>query len=236
MMFYNLHTRLFYYLGRNELGEVRKLLKKEIILLEENRHFIDDNPNNYSSSLINFLLFSQITGSRADVLESISKLNRLRRKVKNKVPLSLQLKINFQAANSEILVYRNSIDLRRGRNLIRRMESELPKYESEIPPQLKISLLSNMAVFQLIDGNYSGALKNNNRLISETGLNFKNDIHRFAKLLNLIIHYELKNYDLLEYALESSYKFFREKHLLFKAEKLIIEHFRRLVRSEEFRT
>jgi hypothetical protein len=208
-------------------------LKKEIVLLEENRFFIDDNPTNYSSSLINYLLFSQITGSRKDVLETITKLNILRKKLKNKVPLSLQLKITFQAANSEILVYRNSCDIRRGRNLIKRVEEELPKYEAEIPPQLKVSLLSNIASFLVLDENYSSAMKVNNKVIDETGMNFKSDIHLFAKILNLVIHFELKNYDHLEYLVESTYKFFRERNVLFKAEKLIFAHFKKLLKEGE---
>jgi hypothetical protein len=231
MKFYFLHTKLFYHLGKNELPEVKQLLKKEIMLLEESRFFIDDNPTNYSSCLINYLLFSQITGARKDVLETITKLNVLRKKLKNKVPLSLQLKITFQAANSEMLVYRNSCDIRRGRNVIKRIESELPKYEAEIPPPLKISLLSNIASFLVLDENYSAALKVNNKVLDESGMNFKNDIHRFAKILNMVIHYGLKNYDHLEYLINSTYKFFKERNLLFKAEKLLFSHFKMLIKE-----
>ncbi len=229
MQFYLLHTRLFYFLGKNDLVMVKKVLKEEIDMLESNRHYIDDNPNNYSSCLINYLLFSQITGSRKDVLETIVKLNALRRKLKNKVPLSLQLKIMFHAANSEMLVYRNSCDIRRGRNVIKRVEAELPRYSAEIPPQLKISLLSNIASFHVIDENYHAALKINNKVLDESGLNFKNDIHRFAKIFNLVIHYELGNYDHLEYILESTQKFFRDKAVLFRFEKMLFTLFRRLL-------
>lgn len=232
MKFYMLHTKLFYYLGRNELISVKGLLQEEIELLEENRHFIEDNPRNYSSALINYLMFSQLTGFRSDVLSAITKLNALRKKLKNKVPLSLQLQISFHAANSEMLVYRNSADTRRGRNLVKRLEEELPRYGNEIPPQLRISLLSNIASFLVMDGNYESALKFNNRLIEESGLNFKSDVYLFGRLLNLVIHYGLGNYDLLEYNVENTYKFFREKNALRKAESVIFAHFKRLIKAE----
>jgi hypothetical protein len=231
MMFYLLHTKLFYHLGKNELDNVRELLKKEIHLLEENRHFIEDNPKNYSSALINLLLFSQITGRKKDVLESISKLNVLRRKLKNRVPLSIQLQITFHAANTEMLVYRSSGDIRRGRNLVKKMEIEIPKNESEIPPQLKVSLISNIASFLVLDRDYLTALKYNNKLIDTSGLDFKRDVYLFAKLLNLVIHYELKNFDLLEYMVENTYKFFRDKHVMNKAESLLLTHFKRLLKE-----
>jgi hypothetical protein len=233
MMFYLLHTKLFYHLGKNELVEVKLLLEREIELLEANRHFIDDNPRNYSSALINYLMFSQITGFRKDVLASLTKLNALRRKLKNKVPLSLQLQISFHAANSEMLVYKNSVDIRRGRNLVKRMETDLPKYGNEIPPQLRISLISNIASFLVMDGDHEAALKFNNRLLEESGLNFKSDVYLFGRLLNLVIHYGLGNYDLLEYNVESTYKFFREKNALKKAESIIFAHFKRLLRADQ---
>ena len=232
MEFYRLHTKLFYHLGKNDLVNVKMLLEREIELLENNRHFIDHNPKNYSSALINYLLFSQITGYRKDVLSALTKLNALRKKLKNKVPLSLQLQISFHAANSEMLVYRNSADTRRGRNLVKRLESELPKYGNEIPPQLRISLLSNIASFLVMDRSFDSALKFNNRLTEESGLNFKSDVYLFGRLLNLVIHYGLDNFDLLEYNVENTYKFFREKNVLKKAESIILTHFKRLIKAE----
>lgn len=228
---YQIHTRLFYYLGKNDLVKVRELLKIEIRELEHNRHVIDDNPRNYSSALINLLLFSQITGSRKDVLETLTKLNTLRRKLKNKVPLSQQIQINFHAANSEILVYRNSADLRRGRLLVKRMDEEIPKFGAEIPPQLKVSLLSNIASFLTMDGNFDSALKYNNKLLDESGLNFKSDVYLFGKLLNLVIHYGLKNISLLEYSVDNVYKFFRDKNVMHKAESILLNHFKRLLKT-----
>lgn len=231
MRFYQLHTRLFYYLGKNDLVKVRELLKTEVNEMEANRHIIDDNPRNYSNALINLLLFSQITGSRNDVQESLSRLNQLRRKLKNKVPLALQIQINFHAANSEILVYRNSADLRRGRSLVKRMEEDLPKFGGDIPPQLRISIISNIASFLVLAGNYEAALKHNNKILEEAGLNFKSDVYLFGRLLNLVIHYGLGNMNLLDYAVESTYKFFRDKNVLHKAESILFAHFKRLLKS-----
>lgn len=231
MMFYLLHTRLLYFLGKNNLEEVRNILGREIDLLEANRHFVDDNPRNYSNALINYLLFSQITGYREGVLVTISKLNRLRKKLKNKVPLSLQIQIFFHAANSEILVYRNSADLRRGRNLIKKINEELPKFGNEIPPQLRIALLSNIASFLFMDGQYDEALKMNSKLLDESGPAFKSDVFQFSKILNIIIHYELNNFDLLEYLVESTYKFFRDKNVMKKMENILFAFFKKLVRS-----
>ncbi len=231
MEFYRLHTRLFYFLGKNDLKHVSGILKEEIEVLEGNRHFIDDNPKNYASALINYLLFSHITGARADVLEAVVKINRLRKKLKNKVPLSLELHILFHAANTELLIYRNISDMKRGRNVMKRIESELPKYSSEIPPQLRISLLSNAACFRFQDEDFGSALKLNKWLLDESGLLFRSDVHFFGRLFDLLIHYELGNIDLLEYNLNNTYRFLKDKGALHKVESLIIESLRIALKS-----
>lgn len=233
MKFYLHHTKVIYFLGKNNLAEVRNILGKEIELLEANRHYIDDNPKNYSNALINYLLFSQMTGFRNDVLLTITKLNRLRKKLKNKVPLSLQIQIFFHAANSEMLVYRNSADLRRGRSLIKKINEKLPRYGNEVPPQLKIALMSNIASFLFMDGQYEEALKVNSKLLDEAGFAFKSDVYLFSRILNLLIHYELKNFDLLEYLIENTYKFFRDKNAVKKMEHILFSFFKKIIRTAQ---
>jgi hypothetical protein len=231
MELYRLHTQLFYRLGRNELKQVRRILREEIELLEANRHFIEDNPKNYSTALVNFLLFSHITGARKDLLDAVIKINRLRKKLKGKVPLSLELHILFHAANTELLIYRDNCDFRRGRIVMKRIESELPKYSSEIPPQLMVSLLNNASCFCFVDEDYESALRLNNRLLQETSLAFKADVHFFGRLFDLIIHYELGNMDLLDYRLGSVYKFLNERGGLHKPESLVIDALKKTVKS-----
>jgi hypothetical protein len=231
MKFYYLHTHLFYNLGKNRLDEVRKLLLKEVELLEAESHFIDDNPKNYSSSLINLLLFSQMTNSRKDVRESVIKLNALRKKLKNKVSLQLELHILFHAANTEMLIYRNSCDMTRGRIAARKIETELPKYPNEVPQQLKAALLSNLCSFYFLDRKYEMSLSAVNRLLKETSVNFKSDINFFARIMQLVIHFELKNYDLLEYLAGSAANFFKSQKRAFKFENVLINFFRNIVKQ-----
>lgn len=231
MKFYYLHTHLFYSLGKNNLVEVSRILKKEIELMETNSHFIEDNPKNYSASLINFLLFSQMTGSRKDVRESVIKLNALRKKLRNKVSLQLELHILFHAANTEMLIYRNSCDLTRGRIAAKKIETELPKYPNEVPQQLKAALLSNLCSFYVIDQKYDQALAAVNRLLRETSVNFKSDVNYFARIVQLMIHFELKNYDLLEYLAGSAKNFFKSQKGAFKIENILIDFFKNIVKQ-----
>jgi hypothetical protein len=46
--------------------------------------------------------------------------------------------------------------------------------------------------------------------------------HSFARIRNLIVHYELGNFDLLEYAVSSARRFLAKQERIYKFEKLII--------------
>jgi len=231
IQYYYYHTHLMYHIGLNDLKSGREILKKEISLLEANKHVIEDNPQNYSTALINLLLFSYLTKSRKDVLESIHKLNVLKRSMKNKIPLHMELQILFHSANTELFIYRHACDMKKGRVVAKKIEAELPKYPYEIPRQLKISLLNNMICFYIMDEKYDMALRLNNTVLSETGIGFKSDVYFLARLLQLLIHFELGNYDLLEYQVATTYKFFKAKKAMHKAEAAILNFFKEAVKS-----
>lgn len=233
MQFYYYHTHLLYHIGLNDLESGREILKKEISSLEDNMHLIEDNPQNYSTALINLLLFSYLTKSRKDVLESIQKLNVLKRKLRNKVPLYMELQILFHSANTEMFIYRHTCDMKKGRATAKKIEMELPKYPYEIPRQLKISLLHNLVCFYIMDEKLDLALKLNNMVLNETGMGFKSDMHFLSKLLHMLIHFELGNFDLLEYSVNTTYKFFKGKKALHKAETIILNFFKEAFKSTD---
>jgi hypothetical protein len=230
---YFYHAHLFYNLSQNRLDKVHEILYKEIKMMEESKHMIDEAPKNYISALINFLLFSNVTNKKESVRETLVKINSLRRKWKNKLSPALEIHITFHAANSEMLVYRKNIELPKGRNVIRRIEDDLKKYDKEIPLQLKASLLSNIVSFNILDNDFEQALKFNNMILNDAQLSFKNDVINLAKLCLLLIHFELENFDLLEYVIESTNRFFKSRTRILPAEQALLSFFKRAIASNE---
>ena len=71
-------------------------------------------------------------------------------------------------------------------------------------------------------GNYRMALKHLNYFLNTADANLKQDIYCIGRVLNLLIHFELENHDLLEYILESTQKYLKGKKRLFGFEKAIL--------------
>ncbi len=59
----------------------------------------------------------------------------------------------------------------------------------------------------------------------------REDIRTFAKIINLIIHYEKGNQELVESSLKSLYRYLRKKKRLFAFEKLVINFIKKLNRA-----
>lgn len=129
----------------------------------------------------------------------------------------------MHAANTEMLLYVKNCDIARGRRTAKKVEDEILQYKTEVPRQIKISLLGNTAAFHIIDGNFDAALRINNILMKDSSANFRSDVHFTAKILQLLIHYEMKNYSLLDYLVPSVYKYLKSHYAIFKCEAILID-------------
>lgn len=123
--------------------------------------------------------------------------------------------------------------MQKGRNVIKRIEEGLKKYDKEIPLQLKAILLSNVASFCIMDGDFETALKYNNLILNDPQLSFKGDVVNLAKLCLLLIHFELENFDLLEYLIDSTSRFFKSRPHFLPAEQALLKFFKKAIASNE---
>ena len=115
-------------------------------------------------------------------------------------------------------------EFEKGVALISYIEPEIKKYEEAIPKHIELTLFINSAITYFGAGNFSQVLYWLNKIISDATLNVRNDIVCFARILNLITHFELGNSDMLEYTVKSTYRFLYKRDGLYKFETAIL-HF-----------
>jgi len=61
----------------------------------------------------------------------------------------------------------------------------------------------------------------------------RQDIFTYARLFNLVIHYELGNFDLLEYIVRSTQRFLSKRHRADQMETILMDHIKKLARATE---
>jgi tetratricopeptide (TPR) repeat protein len=77
-------------------------------------------------------------------------------------------------------------------------------------------------------GDYKKALSFINEVLNDNEQNLRQDIYSFSRLLNLVLHYELENYDFLEYVIKSTNRYLSKYERDYKIEDVLIKYIRKL--------
>ncbi|MBE2218914.1 MAG: hypothetical protein IAE90_11950 [Ignavibacteria bacterium] len=119
-------------------------------------------------------------------------------------------------------------DTQKAGRLIPRLEHVLKKYKNKMLIDTELSILFYIVKCRMMEGKYPAALKAANTLGSHPLLGKRADYESYLKIMNLVIHFELKNFELLRYLLISAYRFLYKREKLFKVEMLVLEFIRKL--------
>ena len=82
------------------------------------------------------------------------------------------------------------------------IEAGLELYEEKINKEKRLLFTYNMAYANFGSGDYRTALRYINEVLNDNEKPLRQDIYSFARIFNLIIHFELENFDFLEYDLK----------------------------------
>ena len=113
--------------------------------------------------------------------------------------------------------------------LVPRINEMLERYDSVIVIEFKIEMLFTISKIYFYTGDLDKALDWSNRIVFEDLPNAADDVICFTRILNLLIHYDLGNYDLLKYEIKSTRRFLIKKKRLFLFEDLVLRNINRLI-------
>lgn len=127
---------------------------------------------------------------------------------------------NYSAA---IILFRKTKNYNTAFDLVDEYEQTLINFSNDISFQNILILNFQIACLFIEKGDFKHALKWINKVLIQKD-NLRNDVYTAAKIVNLIIHYELNNYDLLESEIISTYRYLLKQNRLHKFEALIIKY------------
>lgn len=120
-----------------------------------------------------------------------------------------------------------------GLTLVKPLEEKMQALEGKLDHHRVLLFYYKIACLYFGSGDNQQAVKYLNRIINFKDVNLREDIHCFARILNIIAHYELGNNDLLEYQIKSTYRFLVKMDNLQKVQKEIIKWLRRTPKMVE---
>jgi tetratricopeptide (TPR) repeat protein len=113
--------------------------------------------------------------------------------------------------------------------VVARLEPELQAFIPKLDRHYVVIFHYKIACLYFGADNHKRAIHWLNKIIQLPASDMRSDIASFARILALISHYELKNYDLIEYQIKSVYRYLLKNGDLGDYQKVILGFVRKLV-------
>lgn len=224
------HAKLFYYNSHGLFSLVQQDYRNLYIftlkykkLFEENPHYIIEEPRAYINSLHN-LIFCQSNLTKYDeMFRTIQEMRRFSEKYKIKSD-ALKCYITFSANTYELEAYINKGNFDKGINLIKEAGKVMNDvFWRNLNKRDELSWLFLTARSYLSSGEYLSANIYLNKILNKSIEGIRDDIQCFARILSLIVHFEMKKYDLLEYTVKSTCLFLNKRKRLYQVETIVLD-------------
>ena len=219
LFFYYLHSNYFSSTNNKEKGSL--YIKKIVALMEANPHHIEDEPDNYFNALLNLLYNAKILKKYNEFFALVPKVKLMIKKFR------LQTTQLFRVYNFEFVAYIDTGQFQKAMQLLPKIEAILEE-EKNYDELTKIYYSINKILLHYGNKDYHQSLTYINLLLNNNNKNYlRPDLHCFAKMFQLIVHFDKENYDFLPYLVKSIYRYLLKQNKLHQFE-LIIIHFIRI--------
>jgi len=223
-----------YHYGMGSYRASLEHLDGMIELFTECPVFIHNHPVKFVIILNDRLLLASHLDDEKEFEASVGQLRAtadmlLESRIIKGFPLQSQI---FQSLYLNLLAhFVGSGEFHRCMEITEAIEEGLRRYEEYIGPDTRIKFLSNLAQVWFGLGDLRRALEYNNMVLQEPDPMRGRGTWHAARLVDLIIHYELGHHELLEHRVRAAGRYFRSRGEEHQVETALLECFRRLVRA-----
>lgn len=215
----------------NKTDEMFDAFQSLVYAMENNPSLISELPKSYVVAHGYIIRHYAIKRRYNDGFKTIDKLKALWLNPEFK-STDLQIAIFSNSYINEMLLYAYIGQHDKAKHVIPSVIKGLERYEAKINEEelLRIYQVITMVYFGV--GEYSKALHWVNRIINSNYSELREDIIRISKLINLIIHFELGNDDLLPYIYKSTNRFVEGLDNKYQFEVLFLDQFKKVALSK----
>lgn len=221
--FYITHT--VYNLALENLSEAYHASGKLVALLESSSDYLQNNLESYSSALSNLGLLTRYLNKYEEFFNIISKLRSLLSNKKFEITDHIKAFILKSTLNMELLGYQETGQFKKGISLVPEVEKLIRTWN--LPSAYTSMIHYNIALLYFGEKDYKKAAAYLNLIVNNKEIReIAPEKYSFGLLLQLILHYEMGNRDILPYLVKTAYHDLVKKKKLYKAEAELIRFIR----------
>lgn len=206
----------------NEQEQASEMLKKNVELMDANKHMLELKPFTYIALLRNKAVNELSLMLYSDLFKTLERMDRF-------VEQYGQLNRNYEllTENLKLFVYIPTGQFHKALEIANKVEKiygQLPQTKTlQKEKQLHHYALAYIYIGL---GEYKLANQNINLLLHNTDLDFRSDLFCFAHILSLIIYFEMDDEEMMEKRIRSTYRLLMKRNKLYNYEKQIIAFFK----------
>jgi tetratricopeptide (TPR) repeat protein len=200
-------------------------------ILDESQHLRGDLSKRYVrtvANMVNCLIDLKRFDEAKDMIKSLRGLSE----IDGFHHTDVQVSIFKNAGLTELELYHHVGEFSGGVAVAENLMKELSEYEGKMHKENELSFFYQFAYVYFGAKQYNKALHWINKVLNDNENNLRQDLYSYARLFNLVIHYELNNFDLLEYTVKSTSRYLQKKERDFPLEKVILEYFKKLIKNQ----
>lgn len=206
---------------------------KWVELFQQNPNMLEVDPDLYLRGINNLLTASFFTGYQSKLKETLASLDQFQKENEKKLDVNSKI-LAFQ------YYYTGLINLHfiqgtfsEGIKFIPDLEKKLKEYAPYLDQHRILVFYYKMACLFFGSGDNARSLDYLNQIINLKAGTLREDIQCYARFLHLIAHYELGNYNLLEYLVKSVYRFLAKMDDLSLVQEEILKFLRQTLHRDK---
>lgn len=200
-------------------------INKLILLLELNPHRIVEDPSSYIISLNNKIGLLLDLKQHGSIPPLLNKIRTIPEKYNLSKRASSTVRLLIRTYNVELELYRDTKQFEKGKQLIPEVESFIRTNDRLVSPVYRQMLYYQFSYILFKLNDFSDSLKWTNEIINSKFKEERGDILIYARLLNIMIHYELGNIYVLRYAVESARRYLKKQRVFTHFLKKLLKYF-----------
>jgi len=211
-----------------DLKQADQTIAGLIHLLEQHPAMIRDDPGAYITAVNNRVGLKLAAKQPKAIPPLLNKIRTVADTYHIKRTHPIISRHLLRAYNVELEMYRDTRQIKPGIALIEEIISVLNKQDKKVSADFKVLFYYQFAYLYYLDGDFNRSLFWLNAMIKNKFGRVREDIQSYARLLTLIIHYELGHITVLKYAVESCRRFLKSKQKLRRFENTLLNFFSRI--------
>lgn len=234
----NIKSKIFFYQANatnqfmlGNTSQAYEFNKQFLDFLESKPNFLKLYAERYLATLNNLLIDSFGMGKYDKLEQGINRLELIPKRAEFKAIKNIESNVFRQKYLLLLNWCLSQHDYQKAVELIPQIDTGLKQFEKTIEKHHRITFYYLCAYISFINKDYQEALKWNSNIIYDSKEDVVKEIFYFSRILNLIIHYELENYRLLDSLLLSTPKYLKARREVYLTEKALFSFLRKLINS-----